>query len=94
MNKRATMSFFGVAFGTLVQLILAPFLAVVLGLGVGIGNSEMWELAYNLVPASCLASIAIVIFYFFNGGSSKAYWWYISPIVLLVFLVIIAELTG
>lgn len=98
------MSFWGVVFGTVGQMVLAMFLfmlAAFAGAGKVSGRSKslserhklFLDLSIYALPASTIVSASIVIFCYNNGGSSLVYWWYAMPIFLAVVYVILVTKT-
>ncbi|OOG66388.1 hypothetical protein B0E46_02665 [Rhodanobacter sp. B04] len=78
-----------VTLGTLGQLALAGFqfmLVIVsassLGAGPALGKLESATLnaLIYVLPATSIASAAIVLYLYRHGGSSAGYWWYALPL--------------
>ena len=88
MRTGVSMSFGWTLAGTIAQLVLAPFLFMVVVFSAsGIANSASLDklalgilnLSMYLLPALCVLSALIVMYLHGHGGRAVSYWWYAMP---------------
>ena len=84
------MSRWVVILGSLMQLILAPYLFIFAVMGAGAGKNEIIGIGMWALPLSCIISAALVIYFYKTNSSKASYFWYILPIFLTILFVYLA----
>ena len=84
------MTLLWVVIGTIAQIILLGFLAMLaIFAGGGYANAprsqlktKLLDLSMLALPGSCLVAAGIVIYLYNNGGGVHSYWWYALPLAM------------